>query len=287
MPREAFDTVALAALLDNWLFSNAGPEWPQQRAAKNLNLWLQAGKVPPMPHHPYEPCFLYNGGIKPFAGLGIKGVLWYQGESNATQADGSIARDAAENKLLFEKLIASWRDAFCQPSLPFYYVQLPSLERNWMDFRQMQLDVFKTVPNTAMVVTIDLGDKKDVHPKYKKEIGRRLSLAALDNLYDKSGMFFSSPLLEKVSIQGDNLIIEFEHTVNGLATSDDKALRGFELCGGGDCREAKARINGSNVEISLNGKNPSAVRYGWQPFSDCNLSSSEKLPASPFNFDID
>lgn len=287
MPKQAFDTPSLSALLDNWLFSEAGPDWVKQRARENLSLWQQAGAKPPMPHHPYEPCFLYNSGIKPIGKLNIKGVLWYQGESNATQADGSIARENRENRLLFEKLIESWRDNFNQPDLPFYYVQLPGLERNWMDYRQMQLEAVKSIPNTAMAVTIDLGDRKNVHPKYKKQVGKRLSLLAMHNLYGRSDMTSCSPLPKKVSIQDDMLIIEFEYAAGGLAVCNGDCLRYFELCFGEDCREVEAKINGSNVEILLDGRKPSSVRYGWKPFIDSYLINKAGLPASPFKIDID
>ena len=176
----------LRKMLPDWLNNPHLPAWTNLRARQNLSAYFKNPDGPP-PHHPFEPGFLFQAGIAPLGKLPIKGVIWYQGESNATQ-DGanSPAIDPALNKHTFTTLIESWRRAFGNPELPFYFAQLPGLNRRWPLFREMQLEVAKEVPGTGMAVTIDVGHPTNVHPSDKQPVGERLARLALADVYQKS-----------------------------------------------------------------------------------------------------
>lgn len=283
MPREALNEDGLYVLTNDWLNNPYYSEWPKQRASRNISLWLKGSRETPRPHHPYEPCFLFNADVAQMSNFAIRGVLWYQGESNATQNDSSVARDKKQNKRLFENLIKSWREVFGDANLPFYYVQLPNLNRNWMDYRQMQLDVLNSIPNTGMAVTIDLGNPTNVHPANKIEVAHRLALWALAKQYGKD-VEYSGPLCKSAEFIGDEVAIVFDHVGQGLRTNDAKDVAGFEVAGeDGTWHNAEARIQGDRViVISDQVERPLKVRYAWAPNPVANLVNSEKLPASPF-----
>ena len=172
--------------LGNWLEDGDLPKWCQNRAALNLNHWSDKAAAP-TPHHPFEPGMLYEAGINPFTGLGVKGVIWYQGESNATaNGSGSPAMDPKRNFALHKALIESWRAAWNDEELPFYLVQLPGLNRDWPAFREVQSQIDLLVPNTHMAVTLDLGHPTNVHPKNKQPVGERLANLALKHSYGRN-----------------------------------------------------------------------------------------------------
>ncbi|MFA7420142.1 MAG: sialate O-acetylesterase [Melioribacteraceae bacterium] len=232
-----------------------------------------------------QPCGLYNGMIYPLAPFSFRGVIWYQGEANVSRA--------YQYRKLFPALINDWRELWRAGDFPFYYVQLPNFQREpepsksgWTELREAQL-LTLAVPNTGMAVTIDIGDATNLHPTNKTDVGLRLALIALDNVYDRDEFIFSGPIYKSHKIENDKFIISFTHTANGLITKDGKPLRGFKICGE-DKKfvEAKAEIVGTQIKVwSDEINNPVSVRYAWADNPDCNLYNSGMLPASPFRTD--
>lgn len=230
---------------------------------------------------------LYNGMIHPLVNMPVKGVIWYQGESNTYE--GMLYRT------LFPNMIQCWRDKWRQPALPFLFVQLANYTdelpdpgpSNWAKLREAQL-LSLTVPNAAMTVAIDVGEAKDIHPKNKQEVGYRLSRNALRLVYGKS-VVDSGPLYESMQTEGDKIVLSFRHTSGGLVARDKYGyLKSFAVAG--PDRKfywAKAAIRGSQVVVySDKVPNPVAVRYAWADNpGDANLYNGEGLPASPFRTD--
>ncbi len=229
-----------------------------------------------------QPSALYNGMVAPLIHYGIKGILWYQGESNTGNPEAYAQRLPA--------LIADWRHQWRQPGLSFIYAQLPNFmeynylpsESNWAALREAQRKTL-SVPNTAMTVNIDLGEWNDIHPDNKKDVGERMALAAFKVAYGEN-VIHSGPLFRSVIAREDKMIISFTSTGKGLITGDGEALRGFALAGA-DRKFvwAKATIKGNEVVV-WNEKipHPEYVRYGWADNPDANLYNLEGLPASPF-----
>lgn len=234
---------------------------------------------------PDDPSFeagLFNAMINPIVPFAIRGVIWYQGESNC-----------GDGMLYFEKmksLINGWRIAWQEGSFPFYFVQLASyrynggenLPRMW----QAQLCSL-SIPNTGMALTTDLvNDVNDVHPKNKQDVGKRLALCALAQNYGHKDVVYSGPLCKSVRVEGNSVCIQFDHAGGGLATRDDKNPDWFEVAAE-DMKFVKARaridantIMATNAEI----KKPTAVRFGWNEVAMPNLMNKEGLPAYPFYF---
>lgn len=232
-----------------------------------------------------QPSGLFNGMIYPLAPYTFKGVIWYQGESNASRA--------YQYRKLFPAMINNWRTLWGNNSLPFYYVQLPNLLRQpepsksgWAELREAQLKTL-SLQNTGMAVTIDIGDSTNLHPANKKDVGLRLALIALDNVYGKDEYFYSGPILKSFKIEQEKIIISFAHTANGLVAKDGKKLRGLKICGEDKVFfEAKAEVVGNEVVVwNESIKKPTAVRYAWADNPSCNLYNSAMLPASPFRTD--
>ncbi len=233
-----------------------------------------------------QPTALYNGMVAPFVPYGIKGFLWYQGESNAGRPSNYLALQKA--------LVQDWRKQWQQPSLPFLYVQLPNYmdvnytpeESNWALMREAQGKAL-SVPNTAMAVAIDLGEWNDVHPDNKKAVGDRLALAAQKMVYGEN-IIASGPMFEKASVQNDKIVISFTHTGTGLTTNDGGMPDNFAIAG--DDKKfvwANARIEGNTVVVwSKTVAAPRYVRYAWADNPhNANLYNKEGLPASPFRTD--
>jgi sialate O-acetylesterase len=232
----------------------------------------------------WKPVGLYNHMIAPLLNFRIKGVLWYQGESNASHA--------VNYTRLLSALIEDWRQKWNQGNFPFVLVQLPNfmevkdqpVESEWAQMRFAQLQTL-SVPNTALVVTIDLGEWNDIHPLNKADIGKRLALQARKIAYGEKDLVASGPIPRHATFTRKNVTIDFENAGNGLITRNDKILRGFEVSNDGKkFYWADARIAGSKVIISnKNVSNPTVVRYAWadNPAS-ANLYNKELLPATPF-----
>ena len=261
-------------ILSNWLQNDFIQDWVRGRAAKNLtNDQTKLGR------HPYEPCYLNESGILPLQQYPIKGVIWYQGESNAHNKDAHAK--------LFSLLIDGWRQNWNNPDMPFYFVQLSSLNRpSWPWFRDSQLRIMKEISNTGMAVSSDCGDSLDVHPRCKQPIGERLARWALAKTYGQD-ITPSGPVFSSVTRQADALIVSFLYA-DGLQTSDGKAPSCFEIAEeDGLFHPATATIEGNTVRLtSPTIKHPRYVRYTWQPFTRANLVNADQLPASTFRGEV-
>lgn len=262
----------LVSMFPDWYNNDFIHPWCRERAAKNVG---HTGEN--VQRHPYHPAYLYEAGIDRLTDLPITGVIWYQGESNE------------QNVELYEKifpiLVESWRKAWSHV-FPFYYVQLSSMaveRETWGHFRDSQRRLLSVVPNSGMAVSSDLGDSTDVHPRKKKQVGRRLARLALHYTYNQQELLPSGPLFREATFKEGKAVVTFDYA-EGLATSDQSAPRSFELAEyPGLFYPAIAEIKGDRVIISsLEVKNPRFVRYGWSPYSDGNLINREELPASTF-----
>ena len=230
-----------------------------------------------------EPTSLYNGMVAPFRQIPLKGILWYQGESNTGNPKAYEGYQRT--------LISGLRTVFNQPNLPFIYAQLPNFmdvaylpsESNWAELREAQLKA-SSVPNTAMTVNIELGEWNDIHPDNKKDVGERMALAGLKLAYNE-GIVYSGPIYYSYKIEDSKVIISFKHVGSGLTTDDGEALSEFAIAG--DDKKfvwAKAKIEGDKVIVWNEAvPNPKYVRYAWADNPDNpNLYNKEGLPASPF-----
>jgi sialate O-acetylesterase len=250
----------------------------------------KAGKeIPPPPHWPTEigpgetvPTRLYNGMIHPFVPLGIRGAIWYQGESNL--GDGQAYRDK------MQALISGWRSEWKEGDFPFYYVQLapfrygrPSaLPLIW----QAQTEALK-IPNTGMAVINDIASLTDIHPKDKQDVGKRLALWALAKTYGKE-IVYSGPLYKSMSVDGSKIRVTFDDVGGGLTSRDGKPLNWMTIAG--DDRkfvDASAEIvEGKSLLVSSpKVPHPVAVRFAWSELAEPNLENMEGLPASAFRTD--
>lgn len=236
----------------------------------------------------YQPVALYNAMIAPLIPYCIRGVAWYQGESNTGKA--------AEYPRLLTALINDWRTRWQEGAFPFLIVQLANYmqpkaepsESNWAELREAQLKVASSVPNTGLAVTIDIGETNDVHPLNKRDVGKRLALAAAKISYGENNIIYSGPLYRSMEVKGNKVIISFDHTGSGLIAKGDRPLSQFAIAGA-DRKFvwANAKIEGDHVVVWSNNVNkPAAVRYAWanNP-AGCNLYNKEGLPASPFRTD--
>jgi sialate O-acetylesterase len=218
--------------------------------------------------------------IAPLVPYAIQGVIWYQGETNAT-----LARAPHYNRL-FSTLIADWRSAFGQGDFPFLFVQLanyarPGTNDGWPLLREAQLKTLGVL-NTGMAVTIDIGESQDIHPKNKQDVGLRLALPARALAYGER-LVYSGPIYRQAAREGANMRLWFDHAPNGLAARGG-ALQGFELAGAdGKFAPAEARIDGQTVVVSSpDVKAPVQARYAWADDPKATLTNAEGIPASPF-----
>ncbi|RYD92153.1 MAG: sialate O-acetylesterase, partial [Sphingobacteriales bacterium] len=231
---------------------------------------------------------LYNAMINPITGLSIKGVIWYQGESNAGRA--------YEYRHTFPLLINDWRKQWQQGDFPFLFVQLTNFnwangDSNkgslWAELRESQTYAL-SLPKTGMAVTVDIGDANDLHPKDKQNVGKRLAAIALQNTYgQKPG--YQYPSFQAVKINGSGAILTFKNTGRYLITPDRNGyVKGFEIAGADHIfHYATAFIDGNNVTVcSPKVDEPVAVRYAWaDDVSDANVFNSDGYPLAPFRTD--
>ncbi len=254
-----------------------------------------AGKPePPRPADPdwnmngnFRPGNIYNGVLKPTIGYGIRGVIWYQGESNAGRA--------YQYRELFPLMIKSWRDEWGQGDFPFFWVQLADFmdetreprESAWAELREAQTMTMSRLPKTGEAVIIDVGEGQDIHPRNKQDVADRLARWALATVYNVP-MAHRSPLYKAMEIKGDKVVLNLDHCGGGLKTFDVPEVRGFAIAG--DDHKfvwAKARIIApTQIEVWADAvKNPKAVRYAWADNPVCNVSSAQGLPLTPFRTD--
>lgn len=246
--------------------------WVRERIELNME---DQSKSKIRARHPYQPTILFDTGVLPIADYQIKGVIWYQGESNAEHVE--------LHSRLFKMLVNDWRNHFKNPELPFYYVQLSSIDRpNWGWFRDSQRKLLE-IPNTGMAVSYDVGNKTDVHPTKKWIVGKRLSNIALYQNYNVD-IAFSGPLLDFVNVNGNTLEVYFKHA-DGLKTIDNAAVKDVFIAGSDKLFvPAKSKIvNGTLMVWSSEIKNPRYLKYGYTSFSDGNLINASGLPAPTFS----
>ncbi|MBA3698514.1 MAG: beta galactosidase jelly roll domain-containing protein [Planctomycetes bacterium] len=236
-------------------------------------------------NNPNAVTVLSNGMISCLEPFAIKGAIWYQGESNAGRAD--------QYRRLLPTMIKDWRQRFGVGDFPFYIVQLANfmeptndpVQSGWAELREAQLWTAMNVPNCGIAVTIDIGDAKDIHPRNKQDVGKRLALEALAKTYGKQ-LVHQGPLYKEMKIEGNTVRLVFDHVGGGLEQRGDK-LAGFAIAGAdGKFVHGEARIDGANVIVTGAGiEQPTAVRYGWANNPPATLFNKDGLPASPFRTD--
>jgi len=293
--RQALESdAALKYVLDEWQAVLAKYPAVKERYDQQLVDWKQraaeataAGRTPPNrpalppgPGHQNTPAGLYNGMIAPLVPFAIRGVVWYQGESNASEAH------AFRYRRLFRAMIEDWRKQWGQGDFPFLFVQLANYTSNqwWPVLRESQTDALE-LRNTGMAVAIDVGESKDIHPKNKQDVGWRLALAARHIAYGEA-LEYSGPLFRQAIPEGTQMRVWFSHA-DGLQAKGGGALTGFAVAGAdGNFVAADARLDGGTVLVSNpQVSSPAAVRYAWADDPPCNLVNSIGLPASPFRSD--
>lgn len=262
------------------------PEWSYQNSkAFKDSITGPNFKIDGM--HPGE---MYKGLIEPLVPFPIKGILWYQGESNA------MVEDQKTYPLKFELLLNTWRNLFKDANLPFYYVQIsPYLYTARKDKKlhnpQLLAEFWEAqtksllLKNTGMVVTTDLVDNlSDIHPSYKWIVAKRLALVALEKTYGKKQLAYSGPQYTSAKRKNNTMLLSFNHKGTGLASSDGNALTWFSIAGSdGKFVPATAVIAGDKVMVlSTEIEKPKYVRFAWDEKAMPNLVNKEGLPALPF-----
>ena len=248
------------------------------------NIAATCGPSPSSTFFPGKPLGLFNAMLAPIVNYTLKGMVWYQGESNADRAH--------EYKQALTTIIGEWRNLWRMENLPFLFVQLPDYmkaqnepsEGGWATLRDQQLKTL-SVPNTAMAVTIGLGEWNDIHPLRKKEVGQRLALAAQKIAYGDKKVVASGPMYKSMKIKGNKIELTFTNFGSGLTTNDGKDLKHFAIAGADKKFVwANAKIKKNKVIVSSESiLNPALVRYAWADNpAGANLYNKEGLPASPF-----
>jgi len=280
-PLETFiDSKTLAAdkrfakkVNSNWLNNEAIAEWVRQRGRDNIGAQGQ--------NHAFKPGFAYAAGVEPIIPAPIKGVLLYQGESNAQEPE-RVAEYAAMMKLMIKDYRAKWK----QPHMPFYWIQLSSIDTTgyksqlWPQFRDEQRKLLQDVSDGGMAVCSDFGFRNNVHPTNKKEPAERLARWALNQTYHRN-IIPSGPLPLTANYEHGNIVVRFKYS-KGLQTSDGKVLRGFSTDGVND---TGATIQADKIIITA-AERPAFIYYAWKPFTEANLVNAENLPASTFKIKI-
>lgn len=268
------------AILRPWIYNDFIQDWARSRAAKNLGVSGKGSEETRLLRHPFLPAYLFEAGIAPLKGFPIKGVTWYQGESNAHNKE-------AHDKL-FTLLVDSWRTQWGDLGLPFHFVQLSSLSRpSWPWFRDSQRILQSEIRNTGMVVSSDLGDSLDVHPRRKREVGERLAAQILHDRYGYSHVTPSGPVPQAAVFTGEKVTVHFDFGKD-LHAAGGGDIETFEIAGhDGIFHPAKAVpvAEGRLTVTSPQVKEAVSVRYGWQPFTRANLVNAAGLPTSTFRYD--
>jgi sialate O-acetylesterase len=254
------------------------------------NLKKEGKPVPPLPEllpdpsdNPNNFSVLFNGLIHPLIPYAIRGVIWYQGESNAP--------NWKQYRSLFSAMIADWRQLWGEGNFPFLYVQIAPFKEMPPEIREAQFLTLQSSTNTAMAVTIDCGDADNIHPALKQPVGHRLALAARALAYGEP-VEYSGPLFHSAKTEGSKVILSFTHAGKGLMVGvplpgRSTQLTGFTIAGADKVFvPAQAEIQGDTVVVtSTNIPTPVAVRYGWANVAEGNLFNQDGFPASPFRTD--
>ena len=259
-------------------------EW-RYRAAGSI------AELPAMPRRvrrsPNVTTVLYNGMIAPLLPMAIKGAIWYQGESNAGRPN--------QYRRLLPTMIRDWRSRFSCGEFGFHIVQLANfrarttepVQSGWAELRESQFLTAETMANVGQAVIIDIGDARNIHPKNKQDVGRRLALSALGMTYGRD-IIYSGPIYREMEREGSRIRLRFRQTGSGLVARGGE-LKGFAVAGAdGKFHHARAVIDGRTVVVSAPGvSDPVTVRYGWANNPLCTLYNSEGLPATPFRTDVE
>lgn len=283
-PLETFiDPVALkehkqfsSKINGDWLQNTSLPVWVKERGQQNIGSNSNVPSDGYGKNHAYKPGFAYKAGIEPLLRFSIKGIINYQGESNAQEKE-RVEEYAALSALMIKSYRSKWKK-----NLPYYFVQLSSIDtlqykgQLWPQFRNEQRKMLALIPNSGMAVCSDIGAKNDVHPANKKAVGERLARWALHQTYQKK-IISSGPLPLKAIYKNGFVKISFQYAA-GLQTSDGGPLNGFSVNG----KEMSDAIISNKQVLVKSKQKPAYIYYGWQPFSKGNLVNGEQLPASTF-----
>lgn len=291
MPVEslAADPELRALVSGQWLVNPALEAWCLQRAHENLDRAIAAGEIDARsPGHAFKPGFLWAAAIEPLAPFALRGILWYQGESNSLRLDR-----VHQHERLLPLLVRDWRARWGLGDLPFYYCQLSGIETAnyhsecWPEFRDSQRRLLEVIPNSGMVVTADRGDPASVHPRDKLTVATRLAKLALAHTYGRS-VVAGGPVPRCARALGKEVRVDFAVDATGLHTSDGERVRGFEIAGASGLFDvAEARVAGSAVMLYSPRVNGAVrVRYNWAPFPRGNLVNAEGWPSSTFELGV-
>jgi sialate O-acetylesterase len=293
-----FDQIGEGGFLDApsslFLESGAGARIPlagdwQYRVEREVplapgNVWADYPRPPRVLRPQDRPSALYNAMIAPLTGYGVRGVIWYQGESNAAQHQLYAAR--------FGALIADWRRRLPSQgeALPFLFVQLASFRESeaWAYLREAQCQALR-LPDTGMVVTLDIGDPNDIHPRNKREVGRRLSRLALANTYGIDVGAVRGPVPSAVHFERGAARVDYAGQAPLVTVDGGEQVLGFELeAADGTRHPASARLLGEQVQLTAPfAEEPRRVYYAFQDAPDVNLTNTAGLPAEPFRWPAD
>ena len=271
--------------------------WVGSRVKKNLEIWLDNSIADKNLSHPFAPGYLYNHGIKPLLPYAIRGVIWYQGESNATHPSSYAT--------LFELMVNNWRTSWGQDNLPIYFVQLPRIANRsrWPEFREQQ-SACLDIPNTYMVIAIDEGHRTNVHPKNKRPVGNRLALLALAQTY-KYPILANSPTFRSYEWNqlDRKIILYFDNTGSGLGLKKGLRPEGITIQGyrkkGGQLQIITPDQNLSHILIGIDLQEEriiitypnhfliTGVKYAWAPYPENNIINSAGLPMAPFKIELE
>ncbi len=293
----------LRPLHDRWVQVENGYEAAKAEFEKQLAAWKLAAEqakkdgkpAPKQPGNPEgqmrgnaRPGNIHSGVLTPSIGYGIRGAIWYQGESNASRA--------YQYRELFPFMIKTWREEWGLGDFPFYWVQLADFkaekpepaESDWAELREAQTMTMKALPNTGEAVIIDIGEGKDIHPKNKQDVAKRLARWALVETYKKADIACRSPLYKSMEQQGGKIVLSFDHAAGGWRPFDVAEPIGFTIAGADKVFvQAGARIlPDGRIEVwSDKVAAPVAVRYAWADNPVCNMYSAAGLPLTPFRTD--
>ena len=230
-----------------------------------------------------DPCAMYNAMIHPLVPYGIRGAIWYQGESNHHDRMAYVDKTQAQ--------VEGWRKLWNKPELPYYFTQIAPYQYGSENpeilatFWEAQATIEKKIPHTGMAVIHDVGNLKDIHPKNKQQVGRRLALLALAETYGRKDIVCRGPLYASCDLAGGQAVVHFENAA-GLKTTDGKAPTRFQLGGdNGRFVDAVAKVEGETVVLSHPEiTQATAVRFAWHKLAEPNLMNGADLPATAFRF---
>jgi sialate O-acetylesterase len=264
----------------DWLNNTSLPVWVKERGQQNVGNSLTVLSDTNGKHHAYKPGFAYKAGIEPLLSFPIKGIINYQGESNAQEKE-RVEEYAALSAVMINSYRSKWKK-----NLPYYFVQLSSNDtlqykgQLWPQFRNEQRLIMQLISKSGMTVSSDLGAANDVHPTNKKAVGERLARWALYQSYHQKTVP-SGPLPLKATYKNGLVRISFQHA-DGLQTGNASPLSGFSL----DGKEMSEAIIHNKQVLVKSKQKPDYIYYGWQPFSKGNLVNEEQLPASTFKLPV-